>query len=133
MGSLDSASQVSHRLLHWNVSPDLEKEMVVFASKHVLLILVSAMRMKSRARLAQELAACFGVREKNSFTGEAFEALFHATMKVSSIGSRVSFYPRKRGSVPLLVCSLCLSALNPLGSSGLLYSSGSARINGINA
>ena len=78
-GSLETADEYSHSLLHWDVFPNLKDGTVVFASKYVAQ---EIMGKRSRVDVAYELSSCMGIRLKASFAAAAFEAFFHNLMKV---------------------------------------------------
>lgn len=82
VGSLDTASDYSHLLLHWEVSPDLKKERVVFASGYVARELMHVLRLESSKSSGNGLPACMETWEKASLADAAFEAIFYSTMQV---------------------------------------------------
>ena len=82
VGSPETAEVVSHRIVHWNVSPNLKKTITVFASEYVEREVVAKLRMNARVDITRQLVACIGIREMAAFAGAVFEALFHILMQV---------------------------------------------------
>lgn len=75
------AKNTSSRICHFSVSDDYSSAEVVFASRYVERLVMSAFMRRRPTELKQELASWMGEEARASFVDAAFEEIFHKAME----------------------------------------------------
>lgn len=81
LGNIEDMSAPSSRICHFSVSDDYSSAEVVFASRYVERLVMSAFMRRRPTELKQELASWMGEEARASFVDAAFEEIFHKTME----------------------------------------------------